>query len=126
MTLLIVPLLSLSLLGAKTDPNVMNISTGKNTIIVNWDYARYALWCYGGRFLPGLIILILCHLLNVVDLVKTCAAGTAISSLGIVGSETVSDRYNFTVCSDAVLRDEFLPAALVLPRYFNFLFALLA
>ena len=130
MTLLIVPLLSLSLLGSKTDPNVMNISTGKNTIIVNGDYARYALWCYGGRFLPALAILILCHLLNVVDLVKTCASGTSIDALGIgpvddANSTVVSDRYNFTVCSDDVLRDEFLPAALVLPRYFNFLFAFL-
>ena len=30
----------------------MNISTGKNQAVVDINTIRYAIWCYGFRFLP--------------------------------------------------------------------------
>ncbi len=63
-SLVTVPLLSLSLLGTRTDPNVMNVSTGKNHMTVD---IRYALWCYGSRFAPAAAILVLCHVLGALD-----------------------------------------------------------
>ena len=57
----------------KTDPNVMNISTGKNTIPLNSDTTRYAIWCYGTRFIPTGIILIICHALTIAHLLKACS-----------------------------------------------------
>ena len=39
----------------------MNISTGKNQAVVDINTIRYAIWCYGFRFLPTIAFLILGH-----------------------------------------------------------------
>ena len=67
-----VPLLSLSLLGANMNPNVMNLSTGKNIIVVDAAAVKYALWCYGSRFLPTIAVLLFSHLLSVIDINTNC------------------------------------------------------
>ena len=72
--LVFIPLVSMSLLGSKPDPNIMNLSTGKN-VVEYFDVAtvKYAAWCYGLRFLPTIIVLNLAHLLSVMDIKLTCA-----------------------------------------------------
>lgn len=71
-SLVFVPLLSLSLIGSPAENSVMGISTGKNILVTNSETFKYALWCYGTRFLPSIGILGLCHLLNIIDLVAAC------------------------------------------------------
>ncbi len=64
----VVPMLSLSLLGpSQPDSETMNISTGKNSIHVDQDSIRYALWCYGLRFFPTAVILVLAHGLSALE-----------------------------------------------------------
>lgn len=53
-----VPILSVSLMGAPTDPSVMNIATGKNSRSVDKATLRLVLWSYGLKFLPSLIVLL--------------------------------------------------------------------
>ena len=60
LTIFVIPMLSMSLLGPKSpDKDVMNISTGKNQIIVDRNGIKYSLFCYGLKFAPALSILIL-------------------------------------------------------------------
>ncbi len=62
-----VPAIVLSFLGVRTDTNVMNISTGKNAVLMNGDAARYVAWCYGSRFVPAAVMLIVCHVLSLLS-----------------------------------------------------------
>lgn len=60
LTIFVIPMLSMSLLGPKSpDKDVMNISTGKNQVIVDRNGIKYSLFCYGSKFAPALTILIL-------------------------------------------------------------------
>ena len=60
LTILVIPMLSMSLLGPNApDKDVMNISTGKNQVIVEKDSIKYSLFKYGLKFAPTLSILIL-------------------------------------------------------------------
>lgn len=59
-TVLVIPMLSISLLGPNSpDKDVMNISTGKNQVIVDRDSIKYSLFYYGLKFTPALSILLL-------------------------------------------------------------------
>ena len=51
----------------------MSISTGKNTIPLNSDTTRYAVWCYGTRFIPSGIFLFIGHALTIAQLLKACS-----------------------------------------------------
>ncbi len=75
-----VPALALSLLGTRTDPGVMNISTGKNAVALNGDNLRYAAWCYGARFLPSIAFLLLGHLLSIVSIVDAIEDASSCSA----------------------------------------------
>jgi hypothetical protein len=81
MSLIFIPLLSLSLMGARTDSNVMAISTGKNSIVLDGHAIRYAVWCYGFRFLPVVVLLVLAYALTIVDLINFCKPHHVHSSL---------------------------------------------
>ena len=62
LTIFVIPMLSMSLLGPKSpDKDVMNISTGKNQVVVDRNGIKYSLFCYGSKFAPALTILILCQ-----------------------------------------------------------------
>lgn len=62
---LVVPLLSLSLMGPQQpDRDVMNVSTGKNQVVVDKSAVQHATWCYGLRYLPALIFVSVGHGLN--------------------------------------------------------------
>ncbi|XP_057369494.1 transmembrane protein 94-like isoform X2 [Daphnia carinata] len=56
---IIIPLLSISLMGAPTDPDVMNIATGKNSRKIDKGTFKFVLWSYGLKFLPSMIILLI-------------------------------------------------------------------
>ena len=66
LSLVVVPLISLSLMGVNIENNIMNISTGKNQVNVDAAAVRYVLWCYGSRFLPAVALLVFAHLLHAV------------------------------------------------------------
>jgi hypothetical protein len=62
LTIFVIPMLSMSLLGPKSpDKDVMNVSTGKNQVVVDQNGIKYSLFCYGPKFAPALTILILCQ-----------------------------------------------------------------
>ncbi|XP_012258439.1 transmembrane protein 94 isoform X3 [Athalia rosae] len=56
---LIIPLLSVSLVATPTDPTIMQRATGKNQCLVNGQVALFVLWCYGSKFLPTIITIVL-------------------------------------------------------------------
>ncbi|KAK0168024.1 hypothetical protein PV327_001865 [Microctonus hyperodae] len=56
---LIIPLLSISMIATPTDPTIMQRATGKNQCIINEKVALFVLWCYGCKFLPTIITIIL-------------------------------------------------------------------
>ncbi|XP_063240300.1 transmembrane protein 94 isoform X2 [Bacillus rossius redtenbacheri] len=60
----VVPALSTSLVGVPTDPRVMQQATGKNQCVVNTEVGVYVLWCYGLRFLPGVVSTLVFHALG--------------------------------------------------------------
>ena len=117
-------------MGMKSDPNVMNISTGKNTIPLNSDNTRYAIWCYGSRFVPTGILLILCHALTIAELVSSCSKESlAVSGGGgaAAANETiVTDEKDLVLaaarlmdCSDDDVSDQSL-SWIIVPQLLNF------
>ena len=59
LTMIVIPLLSVSLLGAPPGKEVMNISTGKNQVIVDVENVKHSLLNYGLKFAPSIAILLL-------------------------------------------------------------------
>ncbi|XP_011308488.1 uncharacterized protein KIAA0195 isoform X3 [Fopius arisanus] len=60
---LIIPLLSISMIATPTDPTIMQRATGKNQCAVTGEVALFVLWCYGCKFLPTIVSMIVCQLL---------------------------------------------------------------
>ena len=60
-----------SLLGNNVDPEIMNVSTGKNIFsdITSKEVILHVLWCYGLRFLPAISLLSLAHLVSAFALI---------------------------------------------------------
>ncbi|XP_057323877.1 transmembrane protein 94 isoform X3 [Microplitis mediator] len=56
---LIIPLLSMSIMATPTDPTIMQRATGKNQCVINGEVAFFVIWCYGSKFLPTIITLVL-------------------------------------------------------------------
>ncbi|CAL1678432.1 unnamed protein product [Lasius platythorax] len=56
---LIIPVLSTSMIATPIDPTIMQRATGKNQCIVNGELTLFVLWCYGSKFLPTVITVIL-------------------------------------------------------------------
>ena len=130
LTLLVVPLLSLCLIVKKADPAVMNVSTGKSTIPVDWDAARYAAWCYGSRFAPSALILVVCHLFNILHAVG-CAPAVGVDLVPLnndttVVSEAVNPSFNSTTCAPKPASDVRYGIEVTQLGNFAFAFAYLA
>ncbi|XP_076391108.1 transmembrane protein 94-like protein l(2)k05819 isoform X1 [Megachile rotundata] len=56
---LIIPMLSISLIAAPMDSTIMQRATGKNQCTINGQIALFVLWCYGSKFLPTIITIVL-------------------------------------------------------------------
>ena len=63
LTMIVIPLLSVSLLGAPPGKEVMNISTGKNQVIIDAENLKYSLLNYGLKFAPSVGVLVLAQAL---------------------------------------------------------------
>ncbi|XP_026818266.1 transmembrane protein 94 isoform X1 [Rhopalosiphum maidis] len=59
LTCIVVPLLSVSLVGGPTDPEVMQKPTGKNQCSITSELSYYVMWFYGLKFLPVVINMVL-------------------------------------------------------------------
>ncbi|XP_044574421.1 transmembrane protein 94 isoform X2 [Cotesia glomerata] len=60
---LIIPLLSISMMATPIDPTIMQRATGKNQCVVNSKVAFFVIWCYGSKFLPTIITLVLSQMI---------------------------------------------------------------
>ncbi|KAL0110556.1 hypothetical protein PUN28_013866 [Cardiocondyla obscurior] len=56
---LIIPILSTSMIATPIDSTIMQRATGKNQCVVNGEVTLFVLWCYGTKFLPTVITVIL-------------------------------------------------------------------
>ncbi|KAL0278648.1 UNVERIFIED_CONTAM: hypothetical protein PYX00_000409 [Menopon gallinae] len=60
----LVPILSTSLVALPTNPQVMQKATGKNQCTINSEIAVFVFWCYGCKFIPSVITIILLYFLT--------------------------------------------------------------
>ncbi|KAL6424024.1 hypothetical protein ACFW04_009732 [Cataglyphis niger] len=65
---LIIPVLSTSMIATPIDPTIMQRATGKNQCIVNGEIMLFVLWCYGSKFLPTMITVILSQCISFLSL----------------------------------------------------------
>ncbi|XP_032688054.1 transmembrane protein 94 isoform X2 [Odontomachus brunneus] len=71
---LIIPLISISMIATPIDATIMQRATGKNQCIVNGEVALFVLWCYGSKFLPTVITVILSQCVSFMTLCPIYAA----------------------------------------------------
>ncbi|XP_014604302.1 PREDICTED: uncharacterized protein KIAA0195 isoform X1 [Polistes canadensis] len=55
----IIPFLSISMIATPMDSTIMQRATGKNQCIINGQVAIFVLWCYGSKFLPTIVTVVL-------------------------------------------------------------------
>ncbi|XP_068983961.1 transmembrane protein 94 isoform X1 [Bombus flavifrons] len=65
---LIIPMLSISMIATPMDPTIMQRATGKNQCTVNGEVALFVLWCYGSKFLPTIITIVLSQCISFLTL----------------------------------------------------------
>lgn len=65
---LIIPILSTSMIATPIDPTIMQRATGKNQCVVNGEVTLFVLWCYGSKFLPTVITVILSQCISFLTL----------------------------------------------------------
>lgn len=56
----VIPILSVSLVAAPTNPAVMNQATGKNSVVLNKQMVRYVFLYYICKFVPSVAVILLC------------------------------------------------------------------
>ncbi|CAL7933065.1 unnamed protein product [Xylocopa violacea] len=71
---LIIPMLSISMIATPMDPTIMQRATGKNQCTVNGQVALFVLWCYGSKFLPTVITIVLSQCISFLTLCPTYTA----------------------------------------------------
>ncbi|CAL4159798.1 unnamed protein product, partial [Meganyctiphanes norvegica] len=64
MVTVVIPVLSVSLVGAPTNPAVMNQATGKNHTQLNKELLHYCVLYYATKFVPSILIALLCGTLT--------------------------------------------------------------
>ena len=80
-----IPALSVALLGPRRPlDDIMTNSTGKNSVSVDRDTVQHALWCYGLRFFPTSVMLILAHGLAAMEDVTNHHLNTSVTALYLV------------------------------------------
>lgn len=87
MVSVVIPILSVSLVGAPTNPAVMNQATGKNHVQLNKELLHYCVLYYATKFVPSILIALLCGTLTLADFCRHEAKV----------NETVSCNYVFLV-----------------------------
>ncbi|XP_066939113.1 transmembrane protein 94 isoform X15 [Macrobrachium rosenbergii] len=60
LTCIIIPVLSISLVAAPTNPCVMNQATGKNVVVLNKQIFQYVFLYYVCKFVPSVVVVLLC------------------------------------------------------------------
>ncbi|CAK9816936.1 Transmembrane protein 94 [Anthophora quadrimaculata] len=68
---LIIPMLSISMIATPMDPTIMQRATGKNQCTINGQVALFVLWCYGSKFLPTIITIVLSQCVSFLTLCPT-------------------------------------------------------
>ncbi|XP_076171839.1 transmembrane protein 94-like protein l(2)k05819 isoform X3 [Ptiloglossa arizonensis] len=68
---LIIPMLSISMIATPKDPTIMQHATGKNQCTVNGQVALFVLWCYGSKFLPTVVTIVLSQCISFLTLCPT-------------------------------------------------------
>nr|CAD7426735.1 unnamed protein product [Timema monikensis] len=102
---LVIPALSISLVGIPTDPRVMQRATGKNQYIV----AVFVLWCYGSKFLPAMFMVIVFYVLSLSYLCAEIALATNSScaviypNAGPLGESWSGHQYTLLTVQHATL-----------------------
>ncbi|KAJ8916114.1 hypothetical protein NQ315_004481 [Exocentrus adspersus] len=59
---IVIPLLSIALMAKPVDQEVMKRPQGKIQAVVNWDGTIFILWCYGIKFLPTVIVVLVSYI----------------------------------------------------------------
>ncbi|XP_043281137.1 transmembrane protein 94 isoform X2 [Venturia canescens] len=65
---LIIPLLSISMIATPTDSTIMQRATGKNQCVVGGQVALFVFWCYGTKFLPTIITVVMAQCVSLFTL----------------------------------------------------------
>ncbi|XP_026670236.1 transmembrane protein 94 isoform X6 [Ceratina calcarata] len=65
---LIIPVLSISMIATPIDHTIMQRATGKNQCTVNGQVALFVLWCYGSKFLPTVVTIVLSQCISLLTL----------------------------------------------------------
>nr|CAD7588508.1 unnamed protein product [Timema genevievae] len=106
---LVIPALSISLVGIPTDPRVMQRATGKNQYIVTTRVAVFVLWCYGSKFLPAMFMVIVFYVLSLSYLCVEIALATNSScaviypNAGPLGESWSGHQYTLLTVQHATL-----------------------
>nr|CAD7393702.1 unnamed protein product [Timema cristinae] len=106
---LVIPALSISLVGIPTDPRVMQRATGKNQYIVSTRVAVFVLWCYGSKFLPAMFMVIVFYVLSLSYLCAEIALATNSScaviypNAGPLGESWSGHQYTLLTVQHATL-----------------------
>ncbi|XP_029032729.1 transmembrane protein 94 isoform X6 [Osmia bicornis bicornis] len=65
---LIIPMLSISLIATPMDSTIMQRATGKNQCTINGRIVLFVLWCYGSKFLPTIVTIVLSQCMSFLTL----------------------------------------------------------
>ncbi|KAJ8664808.1 hypothetical protein QAD02_006470 [Eretmocerus hayati] len=68
LSVLIVPLIAMSLVATPTDPSIMQRATGKNHCSLSAQVAVFVMWCYGSKFLPTIATVLIWQWLSLFTL----------------------------------------------------------
>ncbi|XP_076621551.1 transmembrane protein 94-like protein l(2)k05819 isoform X4 [Colletes latitarsis] len=68
---LIIPMLSISMIATPKDTTIMQRATGKNQCTINGQVALFVLWCYGSKFLPTIVTIVLSQCISFLTLCPT-------------------------------------------------------
>ncbi|KAJ8953919.1 hypothetical protein NQ318_019159 [Aromia moschata] len=90
----VIPLISISLMVRPVDTEVMKKPQGKIQAVINWDSSIFIIWCYGTKFLPTMIVVLVSY---IGILTSHCDRTCAVSS-----NCTCAFFYNPVILADSV------------------------
>ncbi|XP_042882289.1 transmembrane protein 94-like isoform X5 [Penaeus japonicus] len=89
----VIPILSVSLVAAPTNPAVMNQATGKNSVVLNKQMVRYVFLYYICKFVPSVAVILLCGGLTLESFCRDIATNHS-SSCTYIYPDEVPRIYN--------------------------------
>ncbi|KAJ8928345.1 hypothetical protein NQ314_019075 [Rhamnusium bicolor] len=93
---IVVPLISIALMARPVNPELMKKPQGKIQAVVNWDGGIFILWCYGIKFLPTIIVV----LVSYAGILTSHCYRRAVSPIS--GNCTCAFFYNPIILTDSV------------------------